>query len=142
MARTLIFLMLIGPLAVVAAAAQEPPAPSSAQEAPPPLSEADPVRQRSIEEIIVTAERRESYLQDTPISISAFSGAELDAAGIEGPDDLAFNVPNLHYGRTLGGPNGGGGGVTTAESLQRAATGRPASTSTASTRTPWQRSRA
>jgi len=65
-----------------------------------------------IEEIIVTAEKRETLVQDTPVAISAFSGVELDRSGVENIEDLAFTVPNFHYGRTLGGPVGGGGGIT------------------------------
>ncbi len=63
----------------------------------------------SIEEIVVTAQKRETNLQDTPISISAFTGADLDAAGMQDIEDLTFAVPNLHYGRTIGGPLDGGG---------------------------------
>ncbi len=62
-----------------------------------------------IEEIVVTAEKRETNLQDTPVSISAFTGADLDAAGTLDVEGLAFVVPNFHYGRTIGGPLNGGG---------------------------------
>lgn len=64
---------------------------------------------RGIEEIVVTAEKRETSLQDTPLAVSAFTGADLDAAGMEEIEDLTFAVPNLHFGRTIGGPLGGGG---------------------------------
>ncbi len=62
-----------------------------------------------IEEIVVTAQKRETNLQDTPLAVSAFSGADLDTAGALEIEDLTFVVPNLHYGRTQGGPQGPGG---------------------------------
>ncbi len=75
----------------------------------PAAAQSDVTEVHGIEEIVVTAQKRETVLQDTPLSISAFSGAELDAAGMEEFEDLAFVIPNFHYGRTLGGPLGGGG---------------------------------
>lgn len=64
---------------------------------------------RGVEEIVVTAEKRATNLQDTPLAISAFTGADLDAAGMEEMEDLTFVVPNFHFGRTIGGPLNGGG---------------------------------
>ena len=48
-----------------------------------------------LEEVIVTAEKRASTVQDTPIAVSAFSQMELDQALINKPLDLQFNVPNM-----------------------------------------------
>ena len=48
-----------------------------------------------IEEIVVTAERRESSLQETPISISAFTTDDLRRAGIETSQQLADFTPGL-----------------------------------------------
>lgn len=48
-----------------------------------------------LEEIVVTARKREESLQDTPIAVSAFSGASLAAAGIDSLDDLNNIVPGL-----------------------------------------------
>ena len=50
-----------------------------------------------MDEIIVTARRREENIKDTPISITAFSGAALEARGIERVDELAHIVPNFVY---------------------------------------------
>jgi iron complex outermembrane receptor protein len=50
-----------------------------------------------MQEITVTARRREERILDTPISISAFSGPALEARGIERTDDLAKMVPNFVY---------------------------------------------
>ncbi|MGL4541429.1 MAG: TonB-dependent receptor, partial [Polymorphobacter sp.] len=46
-------------------------------------------------DIIVTAERRETRLQDTPISITVLSAGQIEAKGIRSINDLAAQVPNL-----------------------------------------------
>ena len=48
---------------------------------------------RRIEEVIVTAERREASIQDTSISITAFTGEFLDDFGIRNQEDLQNFVP-------------------------------------------------
>jgi iron complex outermembrane recepter protein len=48
-----------------------------------------------LEEVIVTAEKRATTIQDTPIAVSAFSGDELDRGLISKPLDLQFAVPNM-----------------------------------------------
>jgi iron complex outermembrane recepter protein len=48
-----------------------------------------------LEEITVTAERFTSTIQNTPISISALSGAELTAAGLSRIEDIVHEVPGL-----------------------------------------------
>jgi outer membrane receptor protein involved in Fe transport len=60
----------------------------------------------TIGELVVTAERRETNLQDTPIAVSAFSAASLKAMKIEGGDNLVLQVPNTNYSRSnFGGFN-------------------------------------
>jgi iron complex outermembrane recepter protein len=49
----------------------------------------------AVDEIIVTAQKREESLQDTPISISAFSAESLDKLGIEDSEQLAALTPGL-----------------------------------------------
>jgi len=49
-----------------------------------------------LEEVIVTAQRREQALQAVPMSISAFSGAELAALQADNLDSLQGAVPNLN----------------------------------------------
>ncbi|MFL0670228.1 MAG: TonB-dependent receptor [Erythrobacter sp.] len=46
-------------------------------------------------DIIVTAERRASKLQETPLAVTAVSGETLAAAGVAVINDLAATVPNL-----------------------------------------------
>jgi iron complex outermembrane receptor protein len=55
-----------------------------------------------IGELIVTALKRESNLQDVPAAISAVGGAELEQRGITQPSDLQFVVPSMQAGRLLG----------------------------------------
>ncbi len=50
-----------------------------------------------IEEIIITAEKRESNVQDTAIAISAFSDDMMDDIGIEGATDIANFTPGMSY---------------------------------------------
>ena len=48
-----------------------------------------------IEEVTVTARRREEKLQDVPISVSAFSGEQLDQLGASDITALQQSTPNL-----------------------------------------------
>ena len=54
---------------------------------------AKPEARRQVEEVIVTAERQEASVQDTSISISAFTGEFLDSFGIRNQEDLAAFTP-------------------------------------------------
>ena len=49
----------------------------------------------SVEEIIVTARRREEALQDVPISVSALSGDQLERAGVTDVQGLQYQTPSL-----------------------------------------------
>ena len=48
-----------------------------------------------IEEVIVTAERREANLQEVPLAVSSFTSDQLDAMQVETIGDLQSMVPNL-----------------------------------------------
>jgi iron complex outermembrane recepter protein len=50
-----------------------------------------------LEEIVVTAEKRESTVQKTPISISVFTGAELQAQGISDLTAVAQETPGVSF---------------------------------------------
>jgi iron complex outermembrane recepter protein len=77
---------------------------------------------QQLEEIVVTAERRETSLQDTPISVLSFSTEILEARGVQTMEDLATNAPNLDIKGSRGTGNvsptyqirgiSGGGGAT------------------------------
>ncbi|MGI9288771.1 MAG: TonB-dependent receptor [Pseudomonadales bacterium] len=49
-----------------------------------------------LEEVIVTAEKREESLQDVPISIAAFDDEALERLGIDDLKDIAANIPNVN----------------------------------------------
>lgn len=53
-----------------------------------------------LEEVVVTARRREESLQDTPISVSAIGGSALADAGISTLADVKNIVPNLQIAPT------------------------------------------
>lgn len=75
-----------------------------------------------LEEIVVTAERREMSLQETPISVVAFTGENLEFRGVRDMMEVANIAPNLDIKGSRGtgntSPNyqirgiGGGGGAT------------------------------
>jgi len=51
-----------------------------------------------LEEVIVTAQKREQNLQDVPIAVSAFTGAMLAESGVKDIFDLQSNIPSLRVG--------------------------------------------
>jgi len=60
----------------------------------------------SLEEIIVTAQRREESIQQTPISVTVLSGQWLQDFGVKDLQDYAKSVPDLSFG--MGGSPFGG----------------------------------
>ena len=55
-----------------------------------------------LEEITVTARKVEESLQDVPISVTAFSSADIEARGLADLEDIALSVPNVSFSRNLG----------------------------------------
>jgi iron complex outermembrane receptor protein len=60
-----------------------------------------------LEEVVVMARRRAENLQDTPVSVSAFSARELAQRDITALAEIADHTPNL---RRAAGPQGGSSG--------------------------------
>ncbi len=59
-----------------------------------------------IEEITVTARKREESVLDIPESVSAISGTDIEKQGIKGLDKIGLAIPNLNLAmRTDGYPN-------------------------------------
>ncbi len=60
-----------------------------------------------LEEIVVTARYREENVQTTPISISAFTGEDLEIRSIENVEDIGLAIPNAYFRRNASnfGPN-------------------------------------
>jgi outer membrane cobalamin receptor len=52
-----------------------------------------------LEEVIVTATKREANLQDVPMSVMAFTNADIVREGFKQLDDYAGSIPSLAYGR-------------------------------------------
>jgi iron complex outermembrane receptor protein len=80
---------------------------SATQEVPPATAAASPetggaTRSFSLEEVVVTAQKREERLQEVPLSISAYNTKQLERMGVEEFADYARMVPGLAF--TNGGP--------------------------------------
>jgi len=64
-----------------------------------------------LEEVVVTARKREEGLQDAPLSVSAFSGDSLDIRGLTNIAEIGSITPNLTYQNNPG--SGGSSSVAT-----------------------------
>jgi iron complex outermembrane recepter protein len=51
----------------------------------------------ALSEVVVTAQRREQNLQDVPISLTAFSGEQLEKGNIHGATDYLVQTPNVSF---------------------------------------------
>jgi iron complex outermembrane receptor protein len=78
--------------------------PTSVLEEAPTTASVETVRRGGIEEVIVTARRREESIQDIPISVTALSTEDMKAFGIRNIADMEGIVPGLNM-------SGGGNGV-------------------------------
>lgn len=58
-----------------------------------------------LEEVVVTAQKREQRLQDVPIAITAFTGAQMNAMGVQESFDIATFTPGVHISGNLAGQN-------------------------------------
>jgi len=67
-----------------------------------PFATAEPASSPLIEEIIVTAQKREERLQDTPVSVTAFTGEAIEKLGFRQSVDITAQTPNF----SVGYPNG------------------------------------
>lgn len=69
--------------------------------AAPALAQTSPDEAAStVEDIIVTAQKREESIQDVPIAVSAFSAETLDAMKIEGGSELVRAIPNVSFSKS------------------------------------------
>ncbi|HYN46661.1 MAG TPA: TonB-dependent receptor [Allosphingosinicella sp.] len=67
---------------------------------PPAETPAAAPEEQEGEIILVTAQRRAQLIQDVPISVSAFSGDQLERQQIENASDLQLSLPNVTYTKT------------------------------------------
>ena len=63
------------------------------------------VQAQSIDEVVVTARKREESLQQVPISISAFTGEQMRERGINNNYDVASFTPNFNTVKLVGRDN-------------------------------------
>ncbi|WP_404478871.1 TonB-dependent receptor [Novosphingobium sp. BL-52-GroH] len=85
---------LTSPFAAVAQAQQQPAAPAQqAEEA------------QGLQDIVVTAQRREERLQDVPVAVTAFGTAELEKRQIGDVQALTQNAPAITFSATPYGNN-------------------------------------
>ena len=80
------------PLGVVAAIAFGSPLSVNAQQ----TTNADPASDTTLQEVIVTAQRRSERLEDVPISITAVSGQQLANSGVTTSIDLTMEIGRAH----------------------------------------------
>src|SRR3954470_6273813 len=89
---------------------------------PENASNPDSANDSVVEDIVVTAERRATNLQSTPLSILAVTQETIQAKGVQNLQDLSHFTPNLSISPSRGGGNSaanfvirgisGGGGAT------------------------------
>lgn len=75
---------------------------------------------RSLDEITVTARKREESLVDVPVSISVFSAENIFEQGIDSQDDLFQATPGLDYSNFSGNRSGNNPGIRGVQSDLRA----------------------
>ena len=63
------------------------------------------IAQSVLEEIVVTAQKREQNIQDVGIAITAFTGDQMTALGVEQSFDIARFTPGVHISGNLAGQN-------------------------------------
>ena len=60
---------------------------------------------RALEEIVVTAQKRQQSVQDVGISITAFTGEQIDRMGFNKSSDISMLTPGVHVGGNVAGQN-------------------------------------
>jgi iron complex outermembrane receptor protein len=76
---------------------------ASAQEGAPPQGQAT-----AIEEVVVTARRREENLQTTPVAITAVTSATMEARGVQSLVEISHIAPNMQIQDTPGSTGSAG----------------------------------
>lgn len=61
--------------------------------------------EEALQEVVISAGRREENLQDVPVAVAALNAADLVEAGVQDFSDLAALTPNLAVAEGIGGNN-------------------------------------
>ncbi len=80
----------------------------------------------SLEEIVVTAQKREQNLQETPVSLAAFDRMALEAQVIRDISDVSALTPNLQIAPSPGGTTGATVAIRGSAMINPAVTWEPA----------------
>ena len=96
--RSIILASAAGAVAVPGEAhaqeAAKTPTTAPVAEAPPPVG--------AIQDIVVTAQKRASSVQNTALAITAVGGVDLRARAINSLENLAPSLPNVNFGKNVG----------------------------------------
>src|SRR5580700_10096281 len=65
--------------------------------APPRALALEPADSSTLQEIVVTARKRQENLQDVPLSIDVFTKKDMQNLGIAGFDDYAQKTPSISF---------------------------------------------
>jgi iron complex outermembrane receptor protein len=98
--RTVALLLSGAAAMALSIAALSEPAPAPAP-APAAAAASTPSDENTIQEIVVTAEKRSANLEQVPVAISAFTSKERDLLGIETIQDMTNFTPGLAYNTYL-----------------------------------------
>jgi iron complex outermembrane receptor protein len=94
--RTVSLLISITAAAIFSCASFAEPAATAGGGAPPKAAD-----DNVIQEIVVTAQKRDENLETVPVAISAYTSKERDLLGIETVQDMTNFTPGLAYSSTL-----------------------------------------
>ncbi len=84
-AAPLVIALLLGPALLPVAHAQESTESAAAESA------------LLLDDVVVTAQKREQSIQDVPVSITAFDAEQLEAAKVRDLGDLTVGIPNVSF---------------------------------------------
>ena len=66
------------------------------------LAQSDGANELALEEVVVTARKKEESLQDVPISVTAITADRIEELRILSPDDIARFTPGFSYVSSFG----------------------------------------
>ena len=66
----------------------------------------------TIDEVVVTAQRRAENILDVPISITSYSQTAMDVQGVRSIEDISHLTPSLQFARTSGVSGNNGANIT------------------------------